>query len=68
MSHIKTLKVNEPIKPGGLDSQMVGLIADGIRTSGEETTGEWLVSEGHATDMGHARELVASAKLKTDQN
>ena len=49
------------VLPGGLKPRLVGTIKAAVNTAGVASTCDWLVSEGHASDAGHARELIRSA-------
>lgn len=49
------------VKPGGLNTRLVGTIQAAVKTAGIATTCDWLVSEGYASDVSHARQLIRSA-------
>lgn len=49
------------VRPGGLNTKLIGTIKAAVRTAEVTTTCDWLVSEGYASDLSHARELIQSA-------
>ncbi|MGO4801115.1 hypothetical protein ACEN2T_17695 [Pseudomonas sp. W22_MBD1_FP4] len=49
------------VQPGGLKKRLIGTIKAAVRTAEVATTCEWLVDQGYASDIDHARELVNSA-------
>lgn len=49
------------VQPGGLSKSLIRTIKAAVKSAEVATTCEWLVSEGYATDLTHARELVNSA-------
>lgn len=49
------------VQPGGLSKSLIRKIKGAVRSAEVATTCEWLVTEGYATDLSHARELVNSA-------
>jgi hypothetical protein len=49
------------VQPGGLSKSLIRKIKAAVSSAAVATTCEWLVSEGYATDLSHARELVNSA-------
>lgn len=58
---VQASKPNRIIKPGGLKKRLISTIRAAVRTSEVAHTCEWLVSEGYASDLTHAGELVNSA-------
>ncbi|MFL1449248.1 hypothetical protein ACI77O_12705 [Pseudomonas tritici] len=49
------------VQPGGLTKELQELFRDAVKTSEVAHTCEWLVSEGYASDIAQARELVDGA-------
>lgn len=49
------------VQPGGMTKQLQKHIKAAVKSAEVATTCEWLVSEGYASDIAHARELVDSA-------
>ncbi len=49
------------IQPGGLSKTLGRTIRAAVNTSEVAHTCEWLVDQGYASDLVHARELVDSA-------
>ncbi|WP_421526901.1 hypothetical protein [Pseudomonas brenneri] len=61
---IKSVPTNQLIrvvKPGGLKKRLISTIRAAVRTSEVAHTCDWLVSEGYASDLAHAAELVNAA-------
>lgn len=52
---------NRIVMPGGLKKRLVSTIRAAVRTSEVAHTCDWLVSEGYASDLTHAGELVNAA-------
>jgi len=49
------------VQPGGLNKRLIGTIKAAVKSSAVAHTCEWLVTEGYASDVAHARELVDSS-------
>lgn len=52
---------NRIVHPDGLSNMLQGTIKAAIKSAEVATNCEWLLSEGYASDMAHARELVNAA-------
>ena len=60
-AHETGARADRIIQPGGLSKSLIRTIRAAGKSAEVATTCEWLVSEGYATDLIHARELVNSA-------
>lgn len=49
------------VQPGGLNNRLIGTIKAAVRSAEVAHTCDWLVSEGYASCVAHAHELVESA-------
>lgn len=49
------------VQPGGLSKSLIKTIKAAVKSAEVAHTCDWLVSEGYASDLAHARELVESA-------
>lgn len=49
------------VQPGGLNKRLISTIKAAVKSAEVAHTCDWLVSEGYASDVAHARELVESA-------
>lgn len=52
---------NKIVQPGGLNKRLIGTIKAAVNSSAIAHTCDWLISEGYASDVDHAHELVRSA-------
>jgi hypothetical protein len=49
------------VQPGCLSQRLIRTIRAAVKSAEVATTCEWLVSEGYASDLVHARELVEAS-------